>query len=215
MQAGSFLENAISTLEAKSIGLAFQTEVLHEFYCSILFKYCVENPGSGIFKMLDRVLFQSIEKYPNNLYLLAVLAKEQSLTKNMGISAWKVQDLLLKSGRAVATIFTLFLSDLVRLEHENDITDSITGKLAIFMYYSYLEYLIWFLGTKCDLMVSFKNKTLSLFKRITGEGMCTRRCGLAWRLYLQFVQAYFGQELCRNVYYCAVEQCPWLKVRLN
>ncbi|ENN72623.1 hypothetical protein D910_02209 [Dendroctonus ponderosae] len=192
LKAGSFLENAISTLEAKSVGLSFQIEVLHEFYCSILFKYCVENPGSGIFKMLDKVLFKSIEKYPNNLYLLAVLAKEQSLTKNMGISAWKVQDLLLKSGRAVATIFTLFLSDLVRLEHENAITDSITG-------------------TKCDLMVSFKNKTLSLFKRITGEGMCTRRCGLAWRLYLQFVQAYFGQELCRNVYYCAVEQCPWLK----
>lgn len=73
-------------------------------------------------------LFRAIEKFPNNLYLFAILAKEQSMTKTMGISMWKVQDLLLKSGRSIATIFTVIIPDLVMLEIEKDISDSITGK---------------------------------------------------------------------------------------
>lgn len=42
--------------------------------------------------------------------------------------------------------------------------------------------------------------------------MCTRRCGLVWRLYLEFVYTYYSPQTCRNVYYAAVEECPWLKV---
>jgi hypothetical protein len=69
-----------------------------------------------------------------------------------------------------------------------------------------------FLGKKYEMSGSHKNRMLALFRLITRPDMCTRRCGLVWRLYLQFVHAHFDPALCRNVYYCAVEECPWLKV---
>ncbi|XP_066147669.1 nuclear exosome regulator NRDE2 [Euwallacea fornicatus] len=189
---GAFLESTLAELEAKSSTLYFQKETIYEFYCTILFKHCSENPGSGVFKILDEVLFRAIEKFPNNLHLLGILAKEQGMTRSSGVSAWKVQSLLLKSGRAMATIFTVIINNLVMLEIEKDAVDSVTGR-------------------SIDLALSFKNRMLSLFKKITAGDMCTRRCGLAWRLYLQFVHTYFDSSLCRNVYYRAVEECPWLK----
>lgn len=69
-----------------------------------------------------------------------------------------------------------------------------------------------FLGEIYGINVGLKNRMLCLFKRITSPNMCTRRCGLVWRLYLQFVYTYYSPDICRNVYYRAVEECPWLKV---
>lgn len=191
LECGTFLENVIEKLHDKHSSLAFQKEVLYEFYCAILFKYCLENPGSGVFKILDNVLFRSIENYPNNLYFLAILSKEMTLIKNMGTAWWKVQSLLLKSGRSITTIFSVIILDLIKLEIEKDVKDTITGDSV---------------GIS-----SFKNRMLSLYKKITKNDMCTRRCGLAWRLYLQFVHNFFDFTLCRNIYYSAVEECPWLK----
>lgn len=59
-----------------------------------------------------------------------------------------------------------------------------------------------------------RNKLYSLFKKITSSDVCTRRCGLVWRLYLQFVYTYYSPDICRNVYFAAVEECPWLKVKI-
>ncbi|CAG9772949.1 unnamed protein product [Ceutorhynchus assimilis] len=191
LQCGKFIEDTLLNLENRQQSLNFQKEILYEFHCSVLFKSCME-PGTHNFKILDEVLFKAIEKYPNNLYLLSILAKEQSLKKNFGMSAWKVQDLLLKTGRSIATIFVIIINDLVQLEIEAHAVDSSTG-------------------LKLEMDSNFKNKTNSLFKKITNKEMCTRRCGLVWRLFLQFVHQYFDTNVCRNVYYSAVEQCPWLK----
>lgn len=127
LTCGTFMESILDELEDKPQPLTFQKEVLNEFYCTILFKYCVDNPGCGVFKVLDQVLFQAVNKFPNNLHLLAILAKQQSLTKNMGISGWKVENLLLKTGRAIPTVFAVLIQDLVRFEIEDQAVDSITG----------------------------------------------------------------------------------------
>lgn len=125
LACGTFLESILEELENKP--MTFQKEVLYEFYCTVLFKYCSDNPGCGVFKVLDQVLFRAVDQFPNNLHLLAILAKEQSLTKNMGISGWKVENLLLKTGRAIPTVFAVLIQDLVRFEIENQALDSITG----------------------------------------------------------------------------------------
>lgn len=53
---------------------------------------------------------------------------------------------------------------------------------------------------------------LALFAQITNAEMCTKRCGLIWRLYLQFLNSYFDSKKLRDTYYAAVEELPWLKV---
>ncbi|KAL1506233.1 hypothetical protein ABEB36_005630 [Hypothenemus hampei] len=192
LQCGTFLEDIIAKLELKLIDQTFQIELLYEFYCAILFKYCLENPGSGVFKILDNVLFRAIEKYPNNLFLLAILAKEHCLVKNFGLTSWKVQDLLLKSRRSISAIVAVVINDLIRLEMEKETNESV-------------------IGNSYDFNSVYKNRTLALFKKITAYDTDTRRCGLVWRLYLQFVHTYFDLSVCRNVYFAAVEECPWFK----
>nr|CAH7766532.1 unnamed protein product [Callosobruchus chinensis] len=61
--------------------------------------------------------------------------------------------------------------------------------------------------TDCNMI----NRILALFKKVTNDAAITRKCGLIWRLYLQFVYTYSSSNVCRNVYYAAVEECPWLK----
>lgn len=191
LQCGTLLETILEKFESKGNNLIYQEEVVYEFYCSILFKHCIDNPGSGTFKILDDVLFRAIETYPNNLYMLSILAKEQSMVKNLGTSWWKVEKILLKSERAITTIFSVLIFSLVKLEIENDTHDTVTGNHIS--------------------LSSFHNKILSLFKKITKQNMCARRCGLIWRLYLNFVYSYFNSTECSKVYYIAVEECPWLK----
>lgn len=69
-----------------------------------------------------------------------------------------------------------------------------------------------FVGEKIGLDCNLKNSTHALFKKITMSDTCTRRCGLVWRLYLQFLHEHFEPKTCRDAYYQAVEECPWLKV---
>ncbi|XP_060526310.1 nuclear exosome regulator NRDE2 [Cylas formicarius] len=192
LECGTFLEKTLEYLEKYSDESRWHREVLYEFYTAILFKHCLNNPGSGMFKILDDVLLRAIETFPNNLYLLAILAKEQSMVKSTGPDWWKIQNVLLQSGRAFATISAVLILELIKLELEKDMTDTITG-------------------SGFELTVSYKNRMANLFKKITRGDMCTRRCGLAWRLYLQFVHSLFSPTTCRNVYYSAVEECPWLK----
>ncbi|KAJ8965402.1 hypothetical protein NQ314_004154 [Rhamnusium bicolor] len=142
--------------------------------------------------ILNEVLYKAVENYPNNLFLLSVLAKEQSLVRSMGQQWWKIQDLLLKSGRAFSILFAVIIANQQITQLQEMLTDTVTGE-------------------KYDIDTNIKNRMLALFKKITKPDMCTRRCGLVWRLYLQFVHSYFSLNTCRDVYYSAVEECPWLK----
>ncbi|XP_018578784.1 protein NRDE2 homolog [Anoplophora glabripennis] len=192
IECGVFIEKSLKSLEEKDQNIAWQKEVLYEFYVAILFKYCLSQPGCGVFKILDDVLYKAIKEYPNNLFLLSVLAKEQSLVFSLGQPWWKIQDMLLKSGRAFSIFFSIIISGQQIFQLEEMCTDTITGE-------------------RYSINTNIKNRVLALFKKITKAEMCTRRCGLVWRLYLQFVQKYFSLGICRNVYYSAVEECPWLK----
>ncbi|EEZ98481.1 nuclear exosome regulator NRDE2 [Tribolium castaneum] len=192
LQCGTFLENILADLDEKHEGMLWQKEVLFEFYVAVLFKHCVANPGFGVFKILDDVLTRAVELYPNNLFLLAVLAKEQSVTCCAGSQWWKLKSLLMKTGRAFPILFLVLIANQQMVETQE-------------------KYIETFSGRKYEVSDSHKNRMLALFRHITRPEMCTRRCGLVWRLYLQFVHAYFDPNLCRNVYFCAVEECPWLK----
>lgn len=187
IDCGTFLETTIEELDA------FHQEVLFEFYVTILFKHATENPGSGIFKILDDVLHRAIAKFPNNLFFLTVLAKELSLNYCLGQPWWKLKALLVKTGRAFPILFLVLIADQQISQIEESWVDTVTG------------------GT-FSIESGFKNRILSLFRAITKADVCTRRCGLVWRLYLQFVYAHFDPKVCRDVYYTAVEECPWLKV---
>lgn len=193
VECGAFIENTLEILDKKSLENSWRKEVLFEFYTAILFKYCTEVKGSGFFKLLDDVLYRGIEKYPNNVFLLTVLMKEQSLSCNLGQQWWKIKRLLLKTGHALPILFLLLISN----QHMNSIEETWTDT---------------FTGRKMEIGGGFKNRMLSLFKQITASGVCTRRCGLVWRLYLQFLHSHFDLKRCRDTYYVAVEELPWLKV---
>ncbi|KAJ8921529.1 hypothetical protein NQ315_003147 [Exocentrus adspersus] len=187
VECGVFLEKTLQALNDP-----WQKEVLYEFYVAVLFKYCVNQPGCGVFKILDEVLYRAIEMYPNNLFLLSVLAKEQSLVYSLGQPWWKIQNMLLRTGRAFSILFSVIIARQQVEQLQEMCVDTVTGE-------------------QYDINANIKNRMLSLFKKVTQSEMCTRRCGLVWRLYLQFVQKYFCLGVCRNVYYSAVEECPWLK----
>jgi hypothetical protein len=103
-----------------------------------------------------------------------------------------LKSLLVKTGRAFPILFLVLIGNQQSVAVRETFVETFTGK-------------------KYEMSGSHKNRMLALFRLITRPDMCTRRCGLVWRLYLQFVHAHFDPALCRNVYYCAVEECPWLK----
>ncbi|KAK5650391.1 hypothetical protein RI129_001420 [Pyrocoelia pectoralis] len=185
---GTFLEDILNKIE----GATWQKEIVFEFYVAVLFKNCVENPGAGMFKLLDDALHRAIEIFPNNLFLLSVLAKELTLNCSMGQTWWKVNRLLMKTGHAIPTLFLIIMGNQHSHEIREKWIDTITGRQM----------------TEDPSQV---HRMISLFRRLTSSEMCTRRCGLAWRLYLQYLHAHFDLSVCRNAYYTAVEQCPWLK----
>lgn len=191
IECGTFIEGILEELEGENT--SFQREVLYEFYVAVLFRHITENPGSGVFKILDNVLHRALCAFPNNLFLLTVLAKELSLNYCLGQPWWKLKTLLVKTGRALPILFLVLIADQQLSQIEDSWVDTVTGKTF-------------------TVDNSFKNRILSLFRAITKPDVCTRRCGLVWRLYLQFVYAHFDSKLCRDVYYTAVEECPWLKV---
>ncbi|KAG5890549.1 hypothetical protein JTB14_028300 [Gonioctena quinquepunctata] len=187
----TFLADAIQKFEDNSEQPLWQKEILYEYYIAVLFKSSRDIPASGFAKLLNDVLHVALENYPNNLFMLSVLERQQSLGKSLGPRWWKVQNLLLKSERALSSLFSVIIVNQQILQLQEIVTDTMTGE-------------------KYDVNSSMKNKMMSLFKKITSS-VSTRKCGLLWRLYLQFVYTYFSPETCRNVYYSAVEECPWLK----
>lgn len=188
IECGTFIEEIIEKCDS----VPWQKEILFEFYICALFKYCVEKPGAGIFKLLDDALYRAIEAFPNNLCLLSVLAKEQTINCSLGQSWWKLSSLLIKTGHAIPILVLILIADQRTYEIKENWIDTITGKA---------------MGEDSSQI----NRMLSLFRRITNSDMCTRRCGFAWRLYLQFLHSHFEPSVCRNAYYAAVEECPWLK----
>ncbi|XP_031332712.1 protein NRDE2 homolog [Photinus pyralis] len=188
ISCGTFLEDILSTIEAAT----WQKEILFEFYVAVLFRNCMENPGAGMFKLLDDALHRAIEVFPNNLFLLSVLAKELTINCSMGQPWWKINRLLMKTGHAIPTLVLIIMANQHSYEIREKWVDTITGREM----------------TEDPSQV---HRMISLFRRVTSSEMCTRRCGLAWRLYLQYLHAHFDLSVCRNAYYAAVEQCPWLK----
>ncbi|XP_018323794.1 protein NRDE2 homolog [Agrilus planipennis] len=195
VNCGAFLEETLSTLEKSGSNLWLR-EVLFEFYAAILYRHLLLHLGSVNFKLLEELLQRGIESYPNNLFLLAAFSKVQSLNCCIGQPLFKTSKILLNTGRALSSIILVLITQQKIAEIEASCTNTFTGQSPI------LE----------DI---YKNKMLSIFKRLTLSSMCTRRCGLVWRLYLQFLYSHFTPDLVRNAYYAAVEECPWLKVRFH
>lgn len=188
LYAGEFIEIQLNKLQNKQ-NAETVIECLYEFYTIIMFKHCIEYKSS--FQLIDDVLNRALELFPNNLYLLNLCVKQQSLVIGcLGKQFWPIKNLLLKTGRLYAVLFAIFIGLMKLQQIEENLMDTISGE-------SY----------KVDKILT--NQILALFKRATK--MDTKRCGLIWRLYLHFVYNYYNAGMCRNVYYTAVEECPWLK----
>jgi hypothetical protein len=127
IQCGTFIENILCELEDKQQGMMWQKEVIFEFYVAVFFKHCTLNPGYGTFKILDDVLSRAIEQYPNNLFLLTVLAKEQSITSCSGAPWWKLKSLLVKTGRAFPILFLVLIGNQQSVAVRETFVETFTG----------------------------------------------------------------------------------------
>ncbi|KAL3278774.1 hypothetical protein HHI36_016300 [Cryptolaemus montrouzieri] len=194
LECGKFLEEILEKLNDQNSERIVQKEILYEFYVVIMLKYTKSNPGYGLLKVLDDVLLRALQNYPTNSFFLSVLAEKQLLSNSLGPKWWSIKNLLLKTGHALPVVLMISITHQTIMNLHEQMMDTITGsKLSM------------------ENTATFKNAMRSLFREATGVNMCTRRCGLVWRLYLQFVQKYFDLKLCGEVYYRAVEECPWLK----
>lgn len=124
IECGTFLEDILDSLESPN----YQKEVIFEFYVAVLFKHCLDNAGSGIFRILDDVLQRALLLFPNNVFLLSVLAKELSLNYCLGKPWWKLKSLLVKTQRALPILFLVLISFQQMDQAEEAWKDSITGK---------------------------------------------------------------------------------------
>ncbi|GLV38006.1 uncharacterized protein CBL_07804 [Carabus blaptoides fortunei] len=187
-EAGAMIENTLGRLEDDSSDCVWRREVLLEWYVTIFYKTCSEELGCGIYGLFNDILHKALTQFPNNLYLLAVASKEQSSSGCVGKPWWKLSNLLSGCGHAMPALFLVVMASqqLTKLELDMNDSSSVT------------------LGT-------LKNRIQSLFTRLTQSEMCTKRCGLLWRLYLQHLYAYSDSGACRKAYYAAVDECPWLK----
>lgn len=111
----------------------------------------------------------------------------------MGKPWWKLINLLSNCGHAMPALFLAIMANqqLVKIKDEWDEFDT---------------------SNPIDTLSTYKNRIQSLFSKLTQADMCSKRCGLLWRLYLQYLYSYSDPETCRKAYYLAVEECPWLKV---
>lgn len=123
-----FMNNTLDTLEESNKNPCLQKEVLYEFYTALLFKHWTSETTGIIFKLLETILYKAIEIYPNNLFLLSVLVRKHNFLLSFGPVWWKVQNMLLKSGRALCTLFAVIILNQHILKTQEMLTDSITGK---------------------------------------------------------------------------------------
>lgn len=130
IDCGAFIENTLSEMDEKYPETVWEKEVLYEFYVAVLFKNCLENSGAGLFKILDDVLKRSIEQYPNNIFLLSVLAKEHTINCCLGQSFWKVKNILMKTGHALPNLFLVLIANQKVSDIQENWIDTFTGKLV-------------------------------------------------------------------------------------
>lgn len=131
IDTSKFIEGILSEIDEKYPGMMWEKEILFEFHIAILYKYCISNPGSGIFKILDKVMGVAIENYPNNLFVLSVLAKEQSITSSYGCPWWKLKSHLIKTGRAFPTLFLVLIGNQQIMEVQNTLLETFTGACVL------------------------------------------------------------------------------------
>ena len=109
IECGKFVEQTLSTLDENDLEKTWEKEVIFEFYSCVLFKSCVDEPHLGLFNLLRDTLHRAIEDYPNNLLLLLILAKEQSLSCVIDTSFYKLKRLLMKTGHVLPCLFLIFI----------------------------------------------------------------------------------------------------------
>ncbi|XP_017780596.1 PREDICTED: protein NRDE2 homolog [Nicrophorus vespilloides] len=183
----------LKVVEEAMIGESdWRREILQEFFVAVLYKDCTEKPGSNFFPALDKAVIKGIEEFPNNLFFLNVLAEVQQLHMCSGQPWWKIRTALMKTGHSLPSLFLILITQQRIDSVTEGWVDTITGQIV----------------TQDN---GQKNRLLALFKELTKSDMCTRRCGLVWRLYLQFLYSNYESKICRDAYYLAVEECPWLK----
>lgn len=58
------------------------------------------------------------------------------------------------------------------------------------------------------------NRMKALLQKLS-KGEITRQCPLIWTIYLQYCAKFEMETKYKDVYFMAVENCPWVKVRIT
>lgn len=128
VETGTFLEDVLEKLEEKDESPSWYKETIYEFYVATLYIHYLDNKGSITCKLLDDVLIRALERYPNNLSMLGVLAKQQITANTLGYKWWKIESMLLKTGRSFPTLIAILVPLQIYTVLQNNIIDTITGK---------------------------------------------------------------------------------------
>lgn len=131
LECGVFLEDLLEKLAEKTGENSLQREIIFEFYVATLFKFCSSNPGYGLFKALDDVLSRALKLFPNNLFLLSVLAKEQFLFNSLGPKLWRSKKLAMNTGHALPVLLMISMTQQTISNLQNKLIDTITGESTL------------------------------------------------------------------------------------
>lgn len=125
VKCGVMLEDLITTLNDKYVELIYNEEIVYEFYVSIMYRNCLDN--CGMFKLLDEILYRAIERCPNNIFILSILLKKQSVNCDFGQPWWKTINTILKTGHALPILFLILIANEKMVNVEDRLVDTITG----------------------------------------------------------------------------------------
>lgn len=127
VKCGVMLENTITALNNKYDELVWCEEIIYEFYVSIMYRNCLDS--CGMFKLLNEVLYRAIERCSNNIFLLSILLKKQSINCTFGQPWWKMTGIILKTGHALPILFLILIANEKMVSAEEKFIDTISGKI--------------------------------------------------------------------------------------
>lgn len=126
VKCGAMLQETVDAVGERYKESIWVVEVVYEFYVAVLLRNCMET--CGMFGLLDDVLQRAIAVFPNNLFLLAILLKKQSLNCVVGQPWWRMKGLILKTGHALPVLFLLLVANEKMVTLQEKVRDSVTGE---------------------------------------------------------------------------------------
>ncbi|XKL68828.1 hypothetical protein PGB90_006597 [Kerria lacca] len=193
----SFLDEIISKLpyyvEDKQITRnVYFRELITEIKIIIMHFHC--NTNKCAFGILNNHLKQAISEFPNNMCFLCTLCDLE--TKLNFVSPWwKIEKCLRSNDSQLAKLIMILLCRrrLIFYEKARIASIEILNK-----------------GGPVCVPSGFNNRMKALLRKLVYDDS-SRQCPLIWMIYLQYCMQYETEVKCKDVFFMAIENCPWIK----